>query len=35
VADDYAELVKKLFANEPLGRAMLAAFAEHVQADGG
>jgi SAM-dependent methyltransferase len=35
VADDYAELVKPLFAEEPLGRAMLAAFAEHVQADGG
>jgi SAM-dependent methyltransferase len=35
VADDYAELVKTLFAEEPLGRAMLAAFAEHVQADGG
>ncbi|MDX6241183.1 MAG: hypothetical protein QOG10_6007, partial [Kribbellaceae bacterium] len=29
VADDYAELVKTLLANEPLGRAMLAAFAEH------
>ena len=35
VADDYAVLVKTLFAKEPLGRAMLAAFAEHVQADGG
>jgi SAM-dependent methyltransferase len=35
VASDYAELVKTLFAKEPLGRAMLAAFAELVQADGG
>lgn len=35
VADDYAELVKSLLAKEPLGRAMLAAFAEHVRADGG
>jgi predicted MFS family arabinose efflux permease len=34
VASDYAELVKTLFAN-PLGRAMLAAFAELIQADGG
>jgi hypothetical protein len=30
VAGDYAELVKTLFAKEPLGRAMLAAFAEHA-----
>jgi SAM-dependent methyltransferase len=35
VADDYAELVKTLFAEEPLGRTMLAAFAELVQANGG
>jgi hypothetical protein len=35
VADDYAELVKTLFAKEPLGRGMPAAFAELVQADGG
>jgi SAM-dependent methyltransferase len=35
VAYDYAERVKTLFAKEPLGRAMLAAFAELVQADDG
>jgi SAM-dependent methyltransferase len=35
VAEDYAELVQTLFAKEPLGRAMLAAFAELVQAGGG
>lgn len=34
VAESYAELVPPLFAKEPLGRAMLAAFAELVQADG-
>lgn len=35
VASDYAELVKTLFAQGSLGRAMLAAFAELVQAAGG
>jgi SAM-dependent methyltransferase len=35
VADDYAEMVTTLFAKATLGRAMLAAFAEVVQADVG
>jgi SAM-dependent methyltransferase len=35
VANDYAELAKTLFAQDPLGRAMLAAFADLVQAGGG
>ncbi|MGH3716587.1 MAG: class I SAM-dependent methyltransferase [Micromonosporaceae bacterium] len=34
VAEDYAKLVPPLFAEDPLGRAMLAAFAELVRADG-
>ncbi|MET0495387.1 MAG: class I SAM-dependent methyltransferase [Actinoplanes sp.] len=34
VASNYAELVPPLFAKDVLGRAMLAAFAEHVRADG-
>ncbi|SMC83941.1 class I SAM-dependent DNA methyltransferase [Kibdelosporangium aridum] len=35
VAEDYAKLVTTLFAQEPLGRAMLSAFAEIVHAGGG
>ncbi|PRY33796.1 class I SAM-dependent methyltransferase [Umezawaea tangerina] len=35
VAEDYAEVVKGLFANFPLGRHLLAAFAELVRGDGG
>lgn len=34
VAEDYAKLVPTRFAEDPLGRGMLAAFAELVQADG-
>lgn len=35
VAVDYAEIVRTLLAENPLDRAMLAAFAELVQAAGG
>jgi trans-aconitate methyltransferase len=35
VAVDYADLVPPRFANDSLGRAMLAAFAELVHASGG
>ncbi|MGN9774657.1 class I SAM-dependent DNA methyltransferase [Micromonospora sp. H33] len=35
VAEDYAKLVPPRFATDPLGRGMLAAFAELVRADGG
>jgi SAM-dependent methyltransferase len=34
VADDYAELVRPLFANDPVGRSMLGAFAELVRTGG-
>ncbi|MFC1433684.1 class I SAM-dependent methyltransferase [Streptacidiphilus sp. N1-3] len=35
VADSYAERVKLLFAKDPMGRAMLGAFAEVVRTGGG
>lgn len=35
VAADYAEILAGELAEKPLQRAVLAAFAEHVQADGG
>jgi SAM-dependent methyltransferase len=35
VAEDYTDLVTALFSKEPLGRAMLAAFAELVRSGGG
>lgn len=35
VAEDYTDLITALFSKEPLGRAMLAAFAELVRSGGG